>query len=116
MDIKQADSLLARWGDWSRDNRHNGFSSICILYRTEKEGGGAAHSQEYQGIVMPDDIAKAEACILMMDNKTRFAVKLKYIGREIDLKACNRCRCGITTYRQLIERAKCFVAWSMISE
>ena len=73
------------------------------------EGAGASHDAEYQGIVMPEDIAVCEKAITLMTVLLKRAVKNKYLYRVPTAEGCKRCHCSEEDYKQRIAAAQFIV-------
>ena len=113
MTKEEAETLLYRWGDWSRRHPGIGFSSISVLGRMIEQGPGAGHGDINQGIAMPDNIEHCEKAVCKMERQIRKAIVTKYIYRVAQADAAKRFHCGRAELRRRLDAGVMFLAGSV---
>ena len=113
MTKEEAETLLYRWGDWSRRHPGIGFSSISVIGRMIEQGPGAGHGDVNQGIGMPDDIEHCEKAVCKMEILIKKDIVTKYIYRVSQIHAAKRLHCDRNEIRRRLDAGIMFLAGSM---
>ena len=112
MTKEEAETLLYRWGDWSRSNSNLDYSSMSIIGRMIEQGPGAGHADRNQEISMPDDIAHCEKMVCKMEKIIKKAVITKYVFRVSQADAAKRFHCDRNEVRRRLDAGAMFLAGS----
>lgn len=110
MDKGEAESLLHRWGQWSRSHSGLDFSSLSIIGRMIEQGPGAGHAGTGQTISMPDDIAHCEKIICRMSKSIRKTLVSKYVFGLSQKELAKYYHCDRNEIRRRIDNGVMFLA------
>ena len=103
----ESESMLWRWGCWSRENPR---SEISVLGRVKEEGAGAGHISTKPEIYMPPSVELVEHAILGMEDEIKTAIILKYHHRKNSKDGGKELHCHPRHFNRLISNGICFVA------
>ena len=107
MTKEESETLLWKWGDWSRKTGGTGKS---ILGRMIDQGPGAGHVDVNPPIAMPCNIEHCEKVICRMPTVIKKAVITKYVYRVSQSDAAKRFHCDRNEIRRRLDAGAMFLA------